>query len=145
MGYSMLQTLKDLFAVLALEDKIDKEGFGVVYVTSSKRILRAESFLLGQNRGYHSVIGPCHPTCGGLQAGDWCGNYAGHFSIGLTKGRSIVDLLSNLSIDVSRGTVSKVMTEYPQHGKTSSTNRGQKEKIGERDRRVLKWILISEK
>jgi transposase len=50
-------------------------------------------------------------------------------------------------LGVSRGTVSKVMTAYTQRGKTSSAKRnsGRKEKLSERDRRVLKRIVRSKK
>ncbi|XP_042897250.1 uncharacterized protein [Parasteatoda tepidariorum] len=50
-------------------------------------------------------------------------------------------------LGVSRGTVSKVMTAYTQRSKTSSAkqNSGRKEKLSERDRRVLKRIVMSKK
>nr|XP_021003059.2 uncharacterized protein LOC110282990 [Parasteatoda tepidariorum] len=50
-------------------------------------------------------------------------------------------------LGVSRGTVSKVMTAYTQSGKTSSVkqNSGRKEKLSERDRRILKRIVMSKK
>lgn len=45
--------------------------------------------------------------------------------------------------NVSRGTVSMVMSAYQNHGKTSSdkSNSGRKKKLGDRDRRVLKRIV----
>ncbi|GFW22872.1 hypothetical protein TNCV_2380871 [Trichonephila clavipes] len=48
---------------------------------------------------------------------------------------------------VYRDTVSKVMAAYTQRGKTCSANKnsGQKEKLNERDRRVLKQIVMSKK
>ncbi|GFU05433.1 hypothetical protein TNCV_3290841 [Trichonephila clavipes] len=52
----------------------------------------------------------------------------------------------NISVlEVSRGTVSKFMTAYTQCSKTNSSNQnsGRKEKLSERDRRVLKRIVTS--
>ncbi|GFX77547.1 hypothetical protein TNCV_4025971 [Trichonephila clavipes] len=50
-------------------------------------------------------------------------------------------------LGVSRGTVSKVMTAYPQCSNTSSVkqNSGRKEKLSESDRQVLKRIVTSKK
>ncbi|GFT82621.1 hypothetical protein TNCV_1634041 [Trichonephila clavipes] len=39
----------------------------VEYVTLLQEIRVAESFLIERSRYYHSCIGPCHPSCGGLK------------------------------------------------------------------------------
>jgi hypothetical protein len=46
-------------------------------------------------------------------------------------------------LDVSRMTVSKVMSAYTNHGKTSSKmNIGGKSTLTERDRRTFRWTVL---
>ncbi|GFT26127.1 hypothetical protein TNCV_1543561 [Trichonephila clavipes] len=54
---------------------------------------------------------------------------------------------TSLLLDISKGTVHNVMTEYTQCGKTSSAkqNSRRKQKISERGQWILKWIALSKK
>ena len=56
-------------------------------------------------------------------------------------GASVTEMATLLG--ASRAAVSRVMTTYTNHGRTSSTkgNSGQKPKLSERDRRTLKGIV----
>jgi len=72
------------------------------------------------------------------------------FQRGQTVGAQLVGATvteTSQRLGVSRGTVSKVMTAYTQRGKTGSAkqNSRRKEKLSERDGRVLKRIVMSKK
>ncbi|GFX18603.1 hypothetical protein TNCV_3310641 [Trichonephila clavipes] len=48
------------------------------------------------------------------ETGDWCGNYAGSFCVGLTKGRLDVDLPSILRVNI---VLSWVLLDMKQRGR----------------------------